>query len=193
MIPAIERARPGGRREGPASALDEDARRAAGGDLQAFERFHRATLARVYSLARRLLGRERADEAVQEIYLGAWRGLTSWRGEAGAATWLQRLALHRLLNELARRVPLDASGDGAAALARRPARSERTAERLDLEAAIERLPDGARAIFVLHDVEGFTHDEIAARLALSPGTSKSQLHRARLLLRAALGEEACHE
>jgi len=173
-----------------ASSVDEDARRSAGGDVAAFGRFHGATVARVHSLARRLIGRERADEAAQEIYLRAWRGLSSWRGEAGAATWLQRLALNYLLNELAR---ANRTLAGDEALQQRAGRSERTAERLDLDAAIERLPDGARAVFVLHDVEGFTHDEIAARLGHTSGTSKSQLHRARLLLRAALGEEARHD
>lgn len=166
--------------------LDDEARAAARGDRAAFERFHRATIARVHTLATRLVGRERADEAAQEIYLCAWRQLASWRGEASAATWLHRVALNTLFNQLARRTP-PATGleEELHAL---PAPVERPGLRLDLEQAIAGLPAGARAIFVLHDVEGCAHQEIAQRLAVSVGTSKSQLHRARLLLRAALGE-----
>lgn len=168
------------------AGLDDEARSAAAGDRAAFERFYRASVARVHTLARRLLGRARADEATQEIYLTAWRKLSSWRGEASATTWLHRLALNTLLNLAARRPPPETGADeriGALA-----ARASAPGTRLDLEEAIAALPDGARAVFVLHDVEGFSHADVAARLALSVGTSKSQLHRARLLLRAVLAE-----
>lgn len=168
------------------SDLDAAARAAARGDLGAFERFHRSTVARVHTLARRLLGSARADEATQEVFLRAWRGLASWRGEASAATWLHSLARNTLIN-LAARAELRACG-GEAELAARQAPLARPGLRLELDEAIAALPAGARAIFVLHDVEGFSHEEIAARLGLALGTSKSQLHRARLLLRAALGE-----
>jgi RNA polymerase sigma-70 factor (ECF subfamily) len=165
--------------------LDVVARAAAAGDVAAFERFYRATVARVHTLARRIVG-EDADEATQEIYLAAWRKLASWRGEAGAATWLHGLARNKLLERAGRRgFPGTGAEEHLQALA---AAETRSGARLELEEAIAVLPEGARLDFVLHELEGCTHDEIAARLGITSGTSKSQLHRARLLLRAALGE-----
>jgi RNA polymerase sigma-70 factor (ECF subfamily) len=168
------------------AALDLDARAAARGDREAFERLYRGTVARVHGLARRLLGPPRADEATQEVYLRAWRALGSWRGEAQVTTWLHRLALNTLIN-LAARGELRVEPE---ALETHPAAPSTPWQRLELEEAIEALPPGARAVFVLHDVEGLTHEELAAHLGCTVGTSKSQLHRARLLLRAALQAEA---
>lgn len=165
--------------------LDAAARAAGGGDLAAFERLYRATVARVHTLARRIV-REDADEATQEIYLRAWRHLGRWRGEASVATWLHRLALNTLLDLAARRERRESGGEDA--LGGVVAPGARPGARLELEEAIATLPEGARRIFVLHDVEGLAHEEIAALLAVSVGTSKSQLHRARLLLRTALKE-----
>jgi RNA polymerase sigma-70 factor (ECF subfamily) len=171
------------------AGLDLQARAAAAGDLAAFEAVYRGTVGRVFALAVRLLGAGEAEETTQEVYLRAWERLASWRGEAAFGTWLQRLALNALLNRRAR---------GRASLVERcgeeapepQARAERGELRLDLEAAIASLPPGARAVFVLHDVLGHDHGEIAAQLSVSVGTSKSQLHRARLLLREALGSSA---
>jgi RNA polymerase sigma-70 factor (ECF subfamily) len=165
--------------------LDALARAAGQGDAAAFERFYRGTVARVHTLARRVVGND-ADEATQEIYVTAWRKLASWRGEAGAATWLHRVALNALLERASRRRPPETGAEehlGALAAVEYPAGA-----RVELEEAIAALPEGARLVFVFHELEGYTHEEIAARLGLSSGTSKSQLHRARLLLRAALGE-----
>jgi RNA polymerase sigma-70 factor (ECF subfamily) len=176
LAPRIDPARP---------ELDALARAAGAGDVAAFERLYRATVARVHTLARRLV-REDADEATQEIYLVAWRKLASWRGEAGVATWLHSLARNKLLDRAGRRgFPETGAGERLSALA---AAQAGPGARLELEEAIAALPDGARVVFVLHDLEGYTHAEIAARAGISSGTSKSQLHRARLLLRAALGE-----
>jgi RNA polymerase sigma-70 factor (ECF subfamily) len=173
------------RAEPARSELDAHARAARGGDLAAFECFYRATVARVHTLARCMV-RDDADAATQEVYLGAWRNLASWRGEAGVATWLHRLALNTLLNLAARRArPETGVEDRLSQLAAPAGRSETC---LELEETIAALPDGARLVFVLHELEGFSHEEIAARLGHTIGTSKSQLHRARLLLRAALGE-----
>lgn len=169
----------------PARELDVLARAAAGGDVVAFERLYRATVARVHALARRVV-RADADEATQEIYLRAWRGLAGWRGEAGVATWLHRLALNTLLDMVARREPAETGAEDE--VSRAAAAEIRPGARLELEEAIAELPRGARLVFVLHELEGLSHEEIAVRLGLSIGTSKSQLHRARLLLRAALGE-----
>jgi RNA polymerase sigma-70 factor (ECF subfamily) len=165
--------------------LDALARAAGQGNVAAFERFYRGTVARVHTLARRLVGGE-ADEATQEIYLKAWRNLASWRGEAGVSTWLHSLARNELVNRTARRGSPETGMEEH--LRARAAASARPEARLELEEAIVALPEGARVVFVLHELEGLSHPEIAARLGLSIGTSKSQLHRARLLLRAALGE-----
>jgi len=167
-----------------ADELERAARAAAAGDPAAFERLYRGTVGRVHALARRLLGARGADEATQEVYLRAWEALPAWRGEARVGTWLHRVARNTLINLLARRAPF--AGAEPETLAEQPGRAADPETRLVLEEAIQRLPSGARAVFVLHDVEGFLHEEIAARLGCSVGTSKSQLHRARLLLRAAL-------
>lgn len=177
-----------------------DVRRAAGGDPAAFERLYRRHVARVHSLARRILGSAtEADDATQEVFLRAWRALGSFRHAGSFEGWLLRLARNTVLNRVAERgaakrraetgaeplsEAIEASGSTAAAVGR-PGRPG-PLDRLDLEAAIIRLPDGAREVFVLHDVEGSSHPEIAAELGVSVGTSKSQLHRARRLLRAHL-------
>lgn len=177
-----------------------DVQRAAAGEVAAFERLYRGTVGRVHGLARRILGREHADEATQEVYLRAWRKLGSFRGEASFPTWLHRLATNEILNlraRLERRAAAEAAAPAreiaeAGGAARAGAQSGLL---LDLEAGLERLPAGAREVFVLHDVEGLNHAEIARRLGVSVGTSKSQLHRARGLLRAALFDwtEADHD
>lgn len=183
---------------GEAAVLD--VRRAAGGDPAAFERLYRQHVARVHSLARRILGSAaEADDATQEVFLRAWRALGSFRHAGSFEGWLLRLTRNTVLNRVAERgaakrraeagaeplsEAIEADGSTAAVVAR-PGRPG-PLDRLDLEAAIIRLPDGAREVFVLHDVEGSSHPEIAAELGVSVGTSKSQLHRARRLLRAHL-------
>jgi RNA polymerase sigma-70 factor (ECF subfamily) len=161
-----------------------DVARAADGDAEAFERLYRATVGRVYALAVRMAGGEAADDLTQEVYLRAWRKLHTFRGDASFSTWLHRLAVNLILSRReasrkreARQVSFDRAVDPVATRALSPG------VRLDLEAALARLPGGAREVFVLYDVEGYTHVEIAGLLGISPGTSKSQLHRARLLLR----------
>jgi RNA polymerase sigma factor (sigma-70 family) len=162
--------------------LAVDVRRAQAGDTGAFERLYRAHVARVYSIALRILGREEAEEATQEAFVRVWNKLQSFRAEASFATWLHRLAVNVCLTRARRTrheeaVPeetLDGLGESS---------DPDTGLRMDLETAIQRLPEGARRVFVLHDVEGWRHAEIAAELGVDPGTSKSQLHRARMLLR----------
>lgn len=167
-----------------ASPTPGDVAAAAAGDARAFERLYRASVARVHTLARRWLGSGEADEATQEVYLRAWRELPRFRGEARFETWLVAVARGVLANRGRARerrpapVPLD--GSEAAATARAGD------WRVDLERALAELPDGARQVFLLHDVEGHTHAEIAAQLGVAAGTSKSQLHRARALLRERL-------
>jgi RNA polymerase sigma-70 factor (ECF subfamily) len=167
----------------------EIADRCRRGDAAAFEELYRRHAARLYNLACRMLGTADAEDAVQEIFLAAYRRMGSYRGEAALGTWLYRLAVNHCVDRLRGRSaredrstdPLDAPGAAAP-----PARADRLVERLDLEAAIVRLPGGCRTVFVLHDVEGLEHRKIAALLGISEGTSKSQLHKARLRLRALL-------
>jgi RNA polymerase sigma factor (sigma-70 family) len=164
-----------------------DVSRATAGDVEAFERLYRATVGRIYALARRMAGEEAADDLTQEVYLRAWRKLHTFRGDANFSTWLHRLAVNLILSQRAaekKRSARQVSHDGV--LDTLAARGLSPGTRLDLEAALARLPAGAREVFVLYDVEGYTHDEIAGLLDISAGTSKSQLHRARMLLRSHL-------
>lgn len=171
-----------------AAALDAaDVLHAAAGDLAAFERIYRRHCARIHTLARRILGAAQAEEATQDAFVRAWEKLATFRGEAAFATWLHRVALNLFLGLRARDARLrDRFREDAAFVAAAPARSAHPELRLDLERAIEELPDGARQVFTLYDVEGYRHEEIASLLEISVGTSKSQLHRARMLLRAQL-------
>lgn len=158
---------------------------AAAGDESAFERLYRKHVHRVHALACRMLSRDEADEATQDVFVRAWRKLGSFRGEAAFGTWLHRLAVNELLG---RRKALGLQRERYAPddrpLELIPAQRSRPVEHtLDFEAAIERLPEGARQVFVLHDVEGYRHEEIAEMMGTVAGTSKSQLHRARMALR----------
>ncbi len=161
---------------------------ASAGDATAFERLYRAHVARIHGLSRRMLGSaEEADEVTQDVFVRAWSKLGTFRGESQFGTWLHRLAVNVILAHRSRRSTertrwLD--DEGALDLA--PARHAPAGLRQDLEAAMARLPGGARQVFVLHDVEGYRHEEIADRLGISTGTSKSQLHRARMALRGLL-------
>lgn len=161
-----------------------DAALAAGGDTAAFERLYRRHTARVHSLSRRMLGAEHADELTQDVFVRAWQKLALFRGEAAFGTWLHRLAINVILGrrgEIARR--RERFSDDESAFDRLSARPTSADVKLDFDAALQHLPDGAREIFVLHDIEGYKHEEIAQMLNISAGTSKSQLHRARMTLR----------
>lgn len=166
-----------------------DARLAASGDATAFERLYRRHVARIHSLARRMLGADEADEATQEAFVRAWSRLDTFRGDAAFGSWLYRVAINVILSHRAslaqRRQRCPSSEETAAVIRVRPARTD---VKMDVEAAVETLPDRAREVFVLHDVEGYKHHEIAERLGITAGTSKSQLHRARMLLRKYLKE-----
>jgi RNA polymerase sigma-70 factor (ECF subfamily) len=156
--------------------------------VRAFEQLYHAHLPRVHGLVRRMTGGRDADEITQDVFVRLWHKLASFRGDAAFATWLHRLAVNvvieRFRADSVRRQRLY-DGDGIVETLAAPARTRDAA--LDFEAAIEKLPDGARAIFVLHDVEGYKHHEIASLLGISAGTSKAQLHRARMMLRRHLG------
>jgi RNA polymerase sigma-70 factor (ECF subfamily) len=125
------------------------------------------------------------------VFVRTWQKLSTFRGEAAFGTWLHRLAVNLILSRRSyaarERARFDPAEDG---LDLRPAAAPRPELALDFETAIGRLPEGARHVFVLHDVEGFRHDEIAQRMGIAVGTSKAQLHRARMLLRGHLEPKA---
>jgi RNA polymerase sigma-70 factor (ECF subfamily) len=167
--------------------------RCRAGDLGAFEELYKAHAGRLYSLACRMLGNATdAEDLLQEIFLSAHRKLESFRGEAALGTWLYRLATNQILDHVrsraARAGQLTDGLDDASVLpdAGGHRLADRAIDRIDLERALRELPDGCRAAFVLHDVEGLEHKEIAEVLGIAEGTSKSQVHKARLRLRKLL-------
>jgi RNA polymerase sigma-70 factor, ECF subfamily len=157
---------------------------AAAGDVRAFEALYRTHLPKVHSLVRRMTAGKDADELTQDVFVRAWQKLGSFRGASTFGTWLHRLAVNvvieRFRSDAVRRRRLH---EDDTIFDRLPAPSRSGDLAMDFETAIARLPDGARRIFVLHDVHGYKHHEIATLLDLSPGTSKAQLHRARMILR----------
>ncbi|MSR06413.1 MAG: RNA polymerase sigma factor [Gemmatimonadetes bacterium] len=161
-----------------------DAELAASGDAHAFERLYRSHVARIHSLARRMINVDHADEATQDVFVRAWQKINSFRGESAFGTWLHRLAINVILG---RRSSLGVErgrfDDQEGLLDDVTAGPVSPDLAMDFETAIAKLPPGAKKIFVLHDVEGFKHEEIAESLGIAAGTSKAQLHRARMLLR----------
>lgn len=162
----------------------QDVPLAAAGDHAAFERLYRRHVGRVNSLARWLLDAGDAEDAVQEVFIRVWQKLHTFAGQSAFGTWLHRVAVNLFLR---RRQALGVSRkrqvlDEGLMLAATgiPARPDL---KVAIEGAVDRLPAGAREVFVLHDMEGYKHEEIARMLDVDPGTSRSQLHRARLLLR----------
>lgn len=175
----------------PADSSD-DVTLAANGDRRAFERIYRANVDRIFSLCVRMVGdRAKAEELTQDAFVRAWEKLGTFRGDSQFSTWLHRLAVNVVLN--------DREAEG-----RRRDRHDDAVEdldtisygdvrplpvpglSLDLEQAIAALPPGAKKVFVLHDIEGYTHEEIAESLGVTAGGCKAQLHRARMILRRML-------
>jgi RNA polymerase sigma-70 factor (ECF subfamily) len=170
--------------------VSDAVRLAQSGDQGAFEQIYRENAGRVYALCLRLTGDPvQAQDLTQDVFVRAWEKLPSFRGESAFSSWLHRLAVNVVLsgrradfrreNRVALAEDLDAVG--AAALGPPPGVA------LDLERAIAALPPGARAVFVLHDIEGYEHQEIAGMTGIAAGTSKAHLFRARRLLREAMG------
>ena len=167
-------------------------RRSAAGDTRAFEMLYRRHAGRVHGAVWRLSGMNaaRAEELTQEAFVRAWQKLGSFRFESAFTTWLHRLAVNVALMDLRSRDPEDNVDDEVFASIGDPAQPHCAGERADLERAVAALPPRARAVLVLHDIEGWKHEEIAGELKMAVGTSKAQLHRARQLLRKRLGEPA---
>ena len=169
--------------------------RAAGlGDSRAFEALYRKHSKRVFGVVWRLSGGQvaRAEDLVQEAFVRAWQALPNFRFESAFSTWLHRLAVNTALMEIRGRAGAEDLETDDAALDFVPTRDtagQRTREQLDLERAVATLPPRARAVLVLHDIEGWKHEEISIELGMAGGSSKAQLHRARKLLRDRLGED----
>lgn len=165
-------------------------RRAAAGEMRAFETLYRRHAGRVHGAVWRLSGMNeaRAEELTQEAFVRAWQKLGSFRFESAFTTWLHRLAVNVALMDLRSRVPEDSVEDELLDTLGEPERPFCAAERADLERAVASLPPRARAVLVLYDIEGWKHEEIGRELGMAVGSSKAQLHRARGLLRRALGE-----
>jgi RNA polymerase sigma-70 factor (ECF subfamily) len=164
--------------------------RCRAGDVDAFETIYNQHAARIYTLACRMAGSPQdGEDLLQEIFLQAHRKLASFKGDSSLGTWLYRLALNHCLDYVrSRRAKmgrltdtLDAEGAMEPVAAR-----ETPIARVDLERALQQLPEGCREAFVLHDVEGFDHKEVAELLGIAEGTSKSQVFKARSRLRGLL-------
>ncbi len=170
------------------ASASPDVAAAAAGDRRAFERLYRQHVDRVYSLcARMLVDRVLAEEVTQDVFVRVWEKLPLFRAESAFGTWLHRVAVNVVLSHRkSAGISQSRMSNDESSLDAAPTRPVPVGERLDLEAAISGLPNGARKVFVLHDVEGFTHEEIGVQLGITPGGSKAQLHRARMLLRTAL-------
>ncbi len=160
------------------------------GDVDAFEALYKQHAARIYSLASRMAGSpDEGEDLVQEIFLQAYRKLGSFKGDASVGTWLYRLAVNHCLDFVrSRRAKMGRVTDtlDAAGSFEPVSQRETPLARIDLERAIEQLPTGCREAFVLHDVEGFDHKEVARLLGIAEGTSKSQVFKARMKLRGLL-------
>jgi RNA polymerase sigma-70 factor (ECF subfamily) len=164
-------------------------RRAQRRDVSAFELLYRQHVSRVYAISLRLTANARqAEELTQTSFLQLWKKLPLFRGECAFSSWLHRLAINTVLMDFRatdrREGRITPVADPAAF--EQPGPPPPSGDRLDLEQAIAVLPPQARAVFVLHDIEGYTHEEIGRLMELKPGTSKAQLHRARQILQEAL-------
>lgn len=160
--------------------------RARQNDIRAYEQLYQLHVGRVFALCVRLCNdRDMAEDLTQEAFVQAWRKLGSFRGDSAFGSWLYRIATNTALSYLRKQTPFKKSLDIADM--DEPELRETTDEQIGLETAIAALPDGARTVFVLYSLEGYTHDEIAGMLGIAQGSSKAQLHRARQLLQRALG------
>lgn len=169
----------------------------AGDKMSGFEDLYRKHYRRVYSICLRMTGNmAEAEDLTQEVFIQLHRKIGSFRGEAAFTTWLHRLTVNQVLMHFRKRSVRSelTTDDGEMPDSIDPETINPEAmpivDRIGLESAIAQLPNGYRTVFVLHDVEGYEHEEIAKLLGCSAGTSKSQLHKARLKLRRLLLQRA---
>ena len=172
------------------------AQKAAGGNIAAFEMLYSRYHRRTYSLCLRMMNSAtEAEDLTQEVFIQLFRKIGSFRGDSAFSTWLHRMTVNQVLMHFRRRAVQNEKttddGEMPDQIVNGTERQSRMPilDRIALDKAIAQLPNGYRTVFVLHDVEGFEHEEIARMLKLSVGTSKSQLHKARLKLRALLKKQ----
>ena len=187
----------------PTAARDVDfalAQSAATGDMTAFEQVYQRHNRRVYSLCLRMTQNPpEAEDLTQEVFIQLYRKIGSFRGDSAFTTWLHRLTVNQVLMHFRKRSVRDekTTDDGETPEQILPGSENPMAmpivDRLALDKAIGQLPNGYRTVFVLHDVEGYEHEEIARLLKVSIGTSKSQLHKARMKLRILLRQQILPE
>jgi RNA polymerase sigma-70 factor (ECF subfamily) len=163
--------------------------RAQAGDMAAFEELYRRNVGRVFALCMRMAGdASLAEELAQDVFVRAWERLGTFRGESAFSSWLHPLTVNVALSERRarrRRTSRFVATDDLTPF-EKPGKSVGPEEGMDLERALATLPPGARSVFVLHDVEGYRHQEISELTGVAEGTSKAQLHRARRMMREAL-------
>jgi RNA polymerase sigma-70 factor (ECF subfamily) len=169
--------------------MTELVRRAQAGDSDAFAALYRAHVGKVHALCLRLAGDAHdAADLTQDVFIRAWESLATFRGESALGSWLHRLAVNAFLGNrrASGRRELRVVSVADPGVLERGGEAAGPGFHMDLEQAIARLPQGARTVFVLHDIEGYQHEEIAQMTGIAAGTSKAQLFRARRLLREAL-------
>ena len=177
----------------------ELAQKSAAGDIKAFEELYRRHFRRVYALSLRMTGDiTEAEDLTQETFTHLYKNIGSFRGESAFTTWLHRMTVNQVLMHFRKRKSrpefITEEGETPVQIVQgtENPRAMPVVDRIALENAITKLPPGYRSVFVLHDVEGYEHGEIANMLGISEGTSKSQLHKARLKLREMIREQAAH-
>jgi RNA polymerase sigma-70 factor (ECF subfamily) len=175
----------------------ELAKSAAGGDMAAFEEIYRRHHRRVYSICLRMLqNTSEAEDLTQDVFIQLYRKIGSFRGDSAFTTWLHRMTVNQVLMHFRKRTvkyeKTTEEGETPVQIVSGTANPEkmRVVDKIALDNAIEQLPAGYKNVFVLHDVEGYEHEEVARILGCSVGTSKSQLHKARLKLQKLLRKKA---
>ena len=164
--------------------------RAQRSDARAFESLYRMHIDKVYGLCLRMTGNvAEAEDCAQEAFIQAWNKLDRFRGDSAFATWLHRIAVNSVLGRMRKSKRETERIQVAAEMPSSPASVADSGELRDLADAVDRLPQGARHVFVLHAVYGYSHEEAGKMLGIAAGTSKAQLHRARRLLAQQLEEQ----
>ena len=179
--------------------VDRDAQRAAVGDMDAFEKIYRRYHQRVYSHCLRMVRNSgEAEDLTQEVFVQLFRKIHTFRGDSSFTTWLHRLTVNQVLMYFRKPVVKSekTTEDGTTPIrivrgTENPSRMV-LIDRIALDQAIAQLPPGYRVVFILHDIEGYEHEQIGKILGCAVGTSKSQLHKARLRLRQFLTRRTTH-
>jgi len=177
----------------PQPAISQEAawiRRAQRSDSRAFEKLYRMHIDKVYGLCLRMTGNvAEAEDCAQDAFIQAWNKLSKFRGESAFATWLHRIAVNAVLGRMRKSKREQDRIQIASEISPAPASIGDSGNLRDLSDAVDRLPEGARHVFVLSGIYGYSHEEASNLLGIAVGTSKAQLHRARRLLSQQLTEQ----